>query len=202
MFKFAAMGAAFSVLLGAFSPASADVYLFSGSGSVTENSGHIDSEFSGSFSIDALDFSQAFPNLDFLLPNTTIATLSFSASYTPVGGPDFSASWGIGDLHTTFGNTMHFVVDSSGIPQVTFGTGILAFNENGDVFRVGCSGSPCGTFSFAGGPTVQDLGLWTTTLVATSAVPELSTWAMMILGFAGIGFMAYRRKAKPALMTA
>jgi hypothetical protein len=33
-----------------------------------------------------------------------------------------------------------------------------------------------------------------------SAVPEPSTWAMMILGFAGIGFMAYRRKSKPALM--
>jgi hypothetical protein len=29
---------------------------------------------------------------------------------------------------------------------------------------------------------------------AVSAVPEPSTWAMMILGFAGIGFMAYRRK--------
>jgi PEP-CTERM motif len=27
-----------------------------------------------------------------------------------------------------------------------------------------------------------------------SAVPEPSTWAMMVLGFAGIGFMAYRRK--------
>ena len=27
-----------------------------------------------------------------------------------------------------------------------------------------------------------------------SAVPEPSTWAMMILGFAGVGFMAYRRK--------
>jgi PEP-CTERM motif len=33
-------------------------------------------------------------------------------------------------------------------------------------------------------------------------VPEPSTWAMMILGFAGIGFMAYRRKAKPALIAA
>jgi hypothetical protein len=36
----------------------------------------------------------------------------------------------------------------------------------------------------------------------TSAVPEPSTWAMLILGFAGIGFMAYRRKSKPALMLA
>jgi len=34
------------------------------------------------------------------------------------------------------------------------------------------------------------------------AVPEPSTWAMMILGFAGIGFMAYRRKNKLALMAA
>jgi hypothetical protein len=37
---------------------------------------------------------------------------------------------------------------------------------------------------------------------ATASVPEPSTWAMMLLGFAGIGFMAYRRKAKPALMAA
>jgi hypothetical protein len=31
-----------------------------------------------------------------------------------------------------------------------------------------------------------------------AAVPEPSTWAMMILGFSGVGFMAYRRKGKPA----
>jgi hypothetical protein len=37
---------------------------------------------------------------------------------------------------------------------------------------------------------------------STSAVPEPSTWAMMILGFAGVGFMAYRRKSKPALLAA
>jgi hypothetical protein len=30
----------------------------------------------------------------------------------------------------------------------------------------------------------------------TSAVPELSSWAMMLIGFAGIGFMAYRRQRK------
>ncbi len=34
------------------------------------------------------------------------------------------------------------------------------------------------------------------------AVPETSTWAMMILGFAGVGFMAYCRKSKPRLTTA
>ena len=36
----------------------------------------------------------------------------------------------------------------------------------------------------------------------TGVVPEPSTWVMMMLGFAGIGFMVYRRKSKPALMAA
>jgi hypothetical protein len=36
-----------------------------------------------------------------------------------------------------------------------------------------------------------------------AAVPEPSTWAMMILGFFGVGFMAYRRKgARPQLRLA
>jgi hypothetical protein len=38
--------------------------------------------------------------------------------------------------------------------------------------------------------------------VATAAVPEPSTWAMMLLGFAGVGFVAFRRKRKAALIAA
>jgi hypothetical protein len=41
----------------------------------------------------------------------------------------------------------------------------------------------------------------TMTPVVLDAVPEPSTWAMMIMGFAGVGFMAYRRK-KTALNAA
>jgi hypothetical protein len=54
------------------------------------------------------------------------------------------------------------------------------------------------TFTGAGNFT----GTMTPVTTDVSAVPEPSTWAMMILGFAGIGFMAYRRKAKPAMMAA
>jgi len=39
-------------------------------------------------------------------------------------------------------------------------------------------------------------------LTFAATVPEPSTWAMMIMGFAGIGFMAYRKKSKPALIAA
>jgi hypothetical protein len=37
---------------------------------------------------------------------------------------------------------------------------------------------------------------------APAVTPLPSTWTMMILGLCGIGFMAYRRKTKPALMAA
>ena len=36
----------------------------------------------------------------------------------------------------------------------------------------------------------------------TASVPEPSTWAIMILGFAGVGFFAYRRKSNPSLIPA
>ena len=36
-------------------------------------------------------------------------------------------------------------------------------------------------------------------LTAVNAVPEPSTWAMMILGFAGVGYMTYRRRKVAAL---
>ena len=70
--------------------------------------------------------------------------------------------------------------------------GVLTFNEMG-VSTV--------EFDF----TRDDGGLTSSYLVSDVTynapdVPELSTWAMMLLGFAGIGFMAYRRKARPELM--
>jgi len=37
---------------------------------------------------------------------------------------------------------------------------------------------------------------------SVTAVPEASTWAMMLLGFAGVGFVAYRRKSQPAFRLA
>jgi hypothetical protein len=40
----------------------------------------------------------------------------------------------------------------------------------------------------------------TTSSFNVPAAPELSTWAMLLIGFAGIGFMAHRRKNKPALV--
>jgi hypothetical protein len=38
--------------------------------------------------------------------------------------------------------------------------------------------------------------------IQVNAVPEPSTWAMLIFGFAGIGYMAYRRKSRPVALAA
>jgi hypothetical protein len=55
-------------------------------------------------------------------------------------------------------------------------------------------------YSVAGGTSYGADRLGVVTL--SGAVPEPQTWAMMLIGFAGLGFMAYRRKSKPALMAA
>jgi hypothetical protein len=39
-------------------------------------------------------------------------------------------------------------------------------------------------------------------LDGVASAPEPSTWAMMLLGFAGVGFMAYRRRNNNAMLTA
>ncbi len=95
-----------------------------------------------------------------------------------------------------------------------------------DVQAFDASNSLIGTFSFAQGPTTATIStasnidhlllaahpdtapqeFYTFTIdnlsFGVSAVPESSTWAMMIAGFAGMGFVAYRRRSKPALMAA
>ena len=99
-----------------------------------------------------------------------------------------------------------------------FRPGLVNIVGTFDVVELGFFGGPpsyghgsSADLFFAGGAFAQvgvyqpptTLGFSTdATLTVTSGVPEPSTWAMMILGFAGIGFMAYRRKSKPALMAA
>lgn len=55
------------------------------------------------------------------------------------------------------------------------------------------TGQPTNPYGFGGGP------IWGPTRFVTegiaTAVPEASTWTMMLLGFAGVGFFAYRRQS-------
>jgi hypothetical protein len=66
-------------------------------------------------------------------------------------------------------------------------------------FELDITSSSAG-FSNSGSTVLVGYGIFASS-VAVAAVPEPSTWAMLLIGFAGIGFAAYRRKlfnSKPA----
>jgi hypothetical protein len=92
------------------------------------------------------------------------------------------------DFFTANGRT-EFIADSD-----SFFSDTLALT-NGPYFT-GTTSDPTfvpGTYGIAGDSlTITDI---------SAAVPEPSTWAMMILGFFGIGFMAYRRKQNGSALT-
>jgi hypothetical protein len=124
-------------------------------------------------------------------PTPTAAHYTFSFG----NGGDVSAGFLDGQLAGSLvpGQSKTFIfgefIPNSGFVPVGlygFGTGLQIFD--GTLF-----GQQVGGSSFGGNWEVEAL---------SSAVPEPSTWAMMILGFAGVGFMAYRRKSKPALLAA
>jgi len=84
-------------------------------------------------------------------------------------------------------NGINYTVALTGF-QLTGGSGFL--DSNNTQFHV-----------LEGGSATANLYAQVTTDIS-GGVPELSTWAMMILGFCGLGFMAYRRKSKTALLAA
>jgi hypothetical protein len=62
------------------------------------------------------------------------------------------------------------------------------------IYGDGSGGYRAGFYGSAGGLP----GEYGESAATVSAVPEPSTWAMMILGFAGVGFTAYRRRTQGA----
>jgi hypothetical protein len=70
-----------------------------------------------------------------------------------------------------------FSGDWGGPPQSVAGTASITDTDDGHYYSYSCNA--CARI---------------TGVREVSAVPEPSTWAMMILGFLGLGFLAYRRK--------
>jgi hypothetical protein len=140
---------------------------------------------------------------------TGIATITIGA---PTGGGFYAVSEGSflsllkGCLTCTLltENLSLYSFDSATLGSVGTVTGTFR-DGSGDLsdFTVIITDAPTLTWDFTKYNTVtystKDSG---GTYLLTPAVPEPSTWAMLLLGFAGVGFMAYRRKSKPELMAA
>jgi hypothetical protein len=113
------------------------------------------------------------------------------------GNPSFSDVFDLAvtfkDPASTSPNPGTFTVDLQG-----------SITGNGKDGSVGVVWSaPKDTFTSSAGTFTLDLNnvsispggsVPITGTIMASAVPEPSTWAMMILGFLGVGFMAYRGK--------
>jgi hypothetical protein len=106
------------------------------------------------------------------------------ATFFSINTLDVSTTFGFqGKMGTPFG------------PWETFGPANVCVGAAAAFGNCGAFGNAVGVISeIAGATTTAQFA--TVTLVSTvvTDVPEPSTWAMMILGFAGVGFMAYRRR--------
>ena len=140
---------------------------------------------------------------------TQTASYNFDSSDNSFGGPvggisgSDPGSNGIGGCSSTAAAQA-----AAGITSLCAGRQpIVSFDENGTLFTLNDSGHilDTGNYDFINGsPDGNESINWN--LIGTEAnrggtVPEPSTWAMMLLGFAGLGLVA-RRKSKAAVLAA
>jgi hypothetical protein len=124
----------------------------------------------------------------------TVVTPTFSTSFDTVANSQLTA--------------MTFMIDGMTFNLLNSTSAGVGFNNNGPstpeiINNISYSGQndsfvfqlSTGGFGYTFTDTANSELSSRGTIEATiSAVPEPSTWAMMILGFCSLGFMAYRRK--------
>jgi hypothetical protein len=136
------------------------------------------------------------------------ATLTFSLDGVTLGSDQViitttqNSYSGLGLTRTELRTDADYINICGGSSNIC-STGISAFEntEGGSIYSsTPLSVSLLGTYQYDPSITLTGVnylsGDGTVDTRIAGGVPEPSTWAMMILGFAGIGFMAYRRKAK------
>lgn len=95
--------------------------------------------------------------------------------------------------NNTFDATLQSSVDSFLSPLFSAKALASGWTEYSAIFAADANSPYTLSFSFRGlGIPASDFVLDN---AAIQAVPEASTWAMMVFGFLGVGFLAYRRRA-------
>jgi PEP-CTERM motif-containing protein len=103
------------------------------------------------------------------------------------------------DLAGLSGQGQHATIIQGFSSGVLIDTATFAALPNSSFATIGLGWAGINELTFS----TNDLAtLLLTNFDVSTSVPEPSTWAMMLLGFASLGFMAYRRKSNPALMAA
>jgi len=99
-----------------------------------------------------------------------------------------------------FGGFTGLTFDSAGaLTAIGANINIGGSNANtANTLEIGDSGFANTGTDFRWNPPGNGNGNREAGIVISAAVPEPSTWAMMILGFAGVGYMTYRRRKAAA----
>jgi uncharacterized protein (TIGR03118 family) len=108
------------------------------------------------------------------------------SSFGEFAGDLLVGNFGNGEINAynaTTGTWIGALDGTSGNPLVIDGLWALTFGN-------GAGGGSLNTLYFTAGPDGESHGLFGSLAV----VPELSTWAMMLAGFAGLGLTAYRSR--------
>ena len=116
------------------------------------------------------------------------------SSFGQFAGDLLVGNFGDGEIHAynaTTGAFLGTLDRANGNPLVIDGLWALTIGNGG-------SGGSLNTLYFTAGPDGENHGLFGSVTV----VPEPSTWAMMMLGFAGLGLAGYRHGAKAGQATA
>jgi hypothetical protein len=113
-------------------------------------------------------------------------TLTFASPVLAAGAPIQPDALGPFTAQVTVNGTETFTED-----------GDSTQNGDGSAIFIGWSGGPIKTLEFeitaASGGETSDFALGT---VSLTSVPEPSTWAMMVLGFAGLALTAFRARGR------
>jgi hypothetical protein len=138
-----------------------------------------------------------------LITSTTISPFSGAITFANDGQSVIAAEINAGALGI-FNGSIAQAFSSSGLSFEIFNTtdsyGLAFFSIDSTaissgqpIISIGSGTGFSSLIAFEPVPLDLPLGLGNATLTI-SGVPEPSTWAMMILGFAGVSFMAYRRR--------
>lgn len=170
----------------AASAAQASVVVFDIRGQATYDGDNSIQSFSGTLGVDVTTGSVTL--LEIQIPFFSQFTTEGMLSHPSLSG-------GLPPLPGYYVGSAYHIVNPDPLAVGVYATIRIHFSTTDPGSLVGFSG---GTID--GGTLFTSIGFGYSNFSGTiSAVPEPSTWLMMVLGFAGFGLIAYRQKSKPAL---
>ncbi|ANW00448.1 hypothetical protein LMTR13_09995 [Bradyrhizobium icense] len=165
---------------------------------------YVASSYAGSLGFMGLVGQPASVDVSITTPGNSTFTPSYTTTFTDYLGDKYN---GTEVITLTFDSP----IVSSDTFSLTLNRGPLLLDGinyyNNHVAGYGCDAAGCfldNVNDFKNSAYIPNLEPWIllSEVQFTAAVPEPSTWAMMIIGFAGLGFGMYRRNARRVPATA